>query len=327
MDLIDRYLYAVRRWLPANQQDDVIRELSDDLRSQIEDREAELGRTLDQGEQSALLRQWGHPLMLASRYLPQRQLIGPSIFPIYWLVLRISLGVALLVHVIAAVVMLVGGRPLSHAVNALVAFQFEPLLMVFASVTIVFAVIDRYLPNLPPVAEWDPGSLPLIPPGSRLSSMTALVAEIVVLTLFTIWVAAIPEHQQLLFGPGSAMMEIGPAALRFHLPLLLLMLANLVVLWALLLRQDWSAWRPAIRVVSNVCTLAIVVGLLTAAGDLVVPAGAPDRAAAERVARLMNSILRVALGITIVVILIELGRDVLRLVNRPQRGHAHGARL
>ena len=44
MELLDRYLQAVRFWLPRKQQDDIIAELGDDLRSQIEEREASLGR-------------------------------------------------------------------------------------------------------------------------------------------------------------------------------------------------------------------------------------------------------------------------------------------
>ena len=47
MELLDRYLNAVRFWLPAAQQDDIIAELGDDIRSQIEEREATLGRKLD----------------------------------------------------------------------------------------------------------------------------------------------------------------------------------------------------------------------------------------------------------------------------------------
>ena len=39
MTLIDRYLHAVRSFLPASRQDDIIRELSDDIYSQAADRE------------------------------------------------------------------------------------------------------------------------------------------------------------------------------------------------------------------------------------------------------------------------------------------------
>ena len=50
MALVDRYLHAVKFWLPRKQKDDIIAELSEDLRSQIEDREAELGHPLTDAE-------------------------------------------------------------------------------------------------------------------------------------------------------------------------------------------------------------------------------------------------------------------------------------
>jgi hypothetical protein len=56
MELLDRYLQAVRFWLPKAQQQDIIAELSSDLRSQIDDRETELGRPLDDAELEVILR-------------------------------------------------------------------------------------------------------------------------------------------------------------------------------------------------------------------------------------------------------------------------------
>ena len=41
-------------------------------------------------------------MVLAARFGPQRQLIGPAMFPFYWLALKIALGVGLLVHVVVA---------------------------------------------------------------------------------------------------------------------------------------------------------------------------------------------------------------------------------
>jgi hypothetical protein len=49
MDLVERYLNAIRFWLPKDQKSDVIAELSEDIRQQVEDREHEpfcRGRTL-----------------------------------------------------------------------------------------------------------------------------------------------------------------------------------------------------------------------------------------------------------------------------------------
>ena len=82
-DLVDRYLQAVRYLLPRKQRDDVDRELSADVRTQVEDREAELGRRLTEDETAAILKGLGHPLALALRYRQGRYLIGPEVFPAF----------------------------------------------------------------------------------------------------------------------------------------------------------------------------------------------------------------------------------------------------
>jgi hypothetical protein len=82
MELLDRYLQAVKFWLPKSQREDIIAELSEDIRSQLEEKEAELGRKLDEPELEAVLKSLGHPLLIAEQYLPkQRYLIGRSCFP------------------------------------------------------------------------------------------------------------------------------------------------------------------------------------------------------------------------------------------------------
>src|ERR1700691_5114411 len=91
-ELIDRYLQAVRFWLPrTSRQEDVLAELGEDLRSQIEDKETQLGPSLDKPEMAQILRQCGSPMMVAGRLGPQRYLTGPSLFPIYGFVLKMVL--------------------------------------------------------------------------------------------------------------------------------------------------------------------------------------------------------------------------------------------
>ena len=83
MDLIDRYLDAVRLFLPRGQRDDITAELRDVLMTRREEREAELGRPLTRKEDEALLHDYGHPLMVAARYGRQQYLIGPELYPVY----------------------------------------------------------------------------------------------------------------------------------------------------------------------------------------------------------------------------------------------------
>ena len=68
MEMIDRYLQAVRFALPSAQRDDIIKELRDSILSQIEEKEATLARPLSEPEQVELLKKLGRPCQLASRY-------------------------------------------------------------------------------------------------------------------------------------------------------------------------------------------------------------------------------------------------------------------
>jgi len=92
MDLLDRYLQAVSFWLPKRQKDDIVAELSEDLRSQMEEKETSLGRKLTDSEVEGILKGCGSPLAVAARYLPQQSLIGPTLFPLYRFVLGVVLA-------------------------------------------------------------------------------------------------------------------------------------------------------------------------------------------------------------------------------------------
>jgi len=73
MELVDRYLEAARFWLPKGErQEEILDELGDDLRSQIEERESELGRRLNYHEVSGILQRCGPPMVVAARLGPKK---------------------------------------------------------------------------------------------------------------------------------------------------------------------------------------------------------------------------------------------------------------
>src|SRR5262249_40675342 len=118
MELVDRYLLAIRPLLPSEQRDDIIAELTDNIHAQVEDKEKELGRSLDEAELEALLQDHGSPMTVARQYGGDdrslafgRQLIGPELFPIYWKVLRINVWLGLAVTSAVAVGLWVAGKP------------------------------------------------------------------------------------------------------------------------------------------------------------------------------------------------------------------------
>ena len=107
MDLLRSYVKAVRRYLPRGQRDDIIAELSEDLRSQIEEREAELDRPLRDEEQMALFQAYGDPMIVARRYRQKGmslslgwELIGPELFPMYLMGLGLNVVLAVGVTIV-----------------------------------------------------------------------------------------------------------------------------------------------------------------------------------------------------------------------------------
>lgn len=85
MDMLDKYLAAVAAQLPTDQRDDIVAELKDLILSRFEAKEEEMGRPLTDDERETILREVGHPLVVAARYRKgPDSLIGPQLFP-YWL--------------------------------------------------------------------------------------------------------------------------------------------------------------------------------------------------------------------------------------------------
>jgi|SRR5579871_1189758 len=163
MDLVNRYLHAVKFWLPRAQQDDIIAELGDDLRSQIQDREAALGHPLDDDAVAAILAQRGHPMWVAGRYLPQRPVIGSALAPAYWFVQRLVI-LWVLVPVFVLVVgpaAVLGGKNPSATLIQLPWTLLMAAIFAFGTITLVFAIMERHPHES--FWKWNPKRLPRVP--------------------------------------------------------------------------------------------------------------------------------------------------------------------
>ena len=175
MTLVDRYLRAVRDHLPRGQQDDIINELSDSLHSRLEDEAAARGRPLLEAEESAILKEFGHPMTVAARYRADersvtfgRRLIGPELFPTYMQVLAVNVAITLLIAAITAIA--------SVSIWPGVVGILIPLAIQFTIVTGIFVIIDRNSSPIPtpgtrgPSTRWARTSTSRRSTGSRNSS-------------------------------------------------------------------------------------------------------------------------------------------------------------
>jgi hypothetical protein len=263
MELLDRYLQAVRFWLPKAQQNDIIAELGDDIRSQIEDKESALGRPINEDELAALLRQTGHPMRVAARYQPQQSLIGPALFPIYKFVLKM-VSIFYLVPWVLVWIGLVVFVPSHRAENPALtvlggwASLWHTAFIFFGIITLVFAVVERFQSNVSGVLKWDPRKLPALPkPKDRVSRVESVFELVFDLFLLVGWLFA-PRIARQIFAAAGNVLAPAPGLYAWYWPVLAPVIIGMVQKLINLFRPRWTWLRPATRLLTTAIILGIV---------------------------------------------------------------------
>jgi hypothetical protein len=335
MELLERYLQAVRFWLPRKQQDDIIAELGDDLRSQIEERESALGRPLNEDELVALLKQAGNPLWVAGRYQKQQALIGPVLFPLYSFVLKI-VALGYLVPWFLTWIVLTVFVPSHPAVNPALALigrwgsLWTNTIIIFGSVTLAFAILERVQSAMSALQQWDPRKLPRMARPkdrvSRVESVFGLVFSIV----YIAWWLSLPRYGTLIFGPIAGFFTLNPALHAWYLPLLAPPSIVAVQQCVNLLRPQWTWLRAVALLLSDSIALFIFVALAKLHPYLI-PAGSAnlDAQHTQALVKLNQvvswSVLCVIIGICIA--LIVHAYQTVRELRRMSKGSRNGATL
>lgn len=184
MNLMNRYVTEVGRHLPEKSRADIEKEIRSTLEDMLEDQSQKADRPVDDEMVVDVLRAFGHPRKVAASYLPERYLIGPQLYPYFMMVVKISLLVAFGIGLIRLSMGIILAGP---GIDAIIRSIVEGMLnlggiaiTILGNVTLVFAVMERVLPNLKDIAvEWDPRSLPEDAPVSDHVSIPGLIGKIV----------------------------------------------------------------------------------------------------------------------------------------------------
>jgi hypothetical protein len=202
--LLDRYLHAVGRYLPARSRQDILTELATNLHAEADHQATQLQRPLTEEEQVAILRRQGRPAMVAARYGPQRSLIGPEIFPLYAYVLEHGLPLIIAIFILIRAARLVWAPApfsgLEQAASMTVAiFRGLPSTILFflAIVTALFAIVEVTKDRLR--QPWDPRRLPRFAPAQAFAGSRHPCADAVLTALFLSWLLLFPHYPRLLF--------------------------------------------------------------------------------------------------------------------------------
>jgi len=270
LELVDRYLQAVRFWLPkTRKQEELVAELGEDLRSQIEEKEVELGRSLDKDEISEILKRCGAPMAVASRVGPRRYLIGPALYPIYAFVLKMVLlwiMVPVFIFIVGPAILASTNGDWAKAVLITSGNLWSGGFIAAGVITLVFAILERTHAIAEITCKWDPSSLPPLEKPERKTSFAQTVCELAFNWFGLVWLLLVPHHPFLIFGPAAAFLKLGPIWYAFYLPAVLLSVATLVRLGIALARPRWTAFPIWTQLVQSLLMLIFVHYMIAAVG-------------------------------------------------------------
>jgi hypothetical protein len=334
MELLERYLQAVRTYLPMSQQEDILQELRENLRGQIEDRESALGRPLNEDELAEILKKHGHPLLVATRYRQSRHLIGSTLFPFYWLVMKIILAIVGFGYAVSVLVMIAQGKLFFEVLGALLNYV-GAVLPTFAIVTIVFAVLDignskfRLLERATKATNenFNPRMLPMLRSASDLPDAKPIsrfktAFELFFSAAFLLWwVRVNPIRKLALFvalGPvglaDKIPFQLGPVWNIIYWPVISLSLVAIVQQIVTLIYPDRIKVYSVMKLITNGGS-ALILYLVTRVNDiLVIAPGVSDPWKFAETVRIINMTLHYTLLFSALMALLECFKQMRRLV-------------
>lgn len=324
MTIIDRYVNEIGTHLPEKQRADIQKEIKSMIDDMLAEKCRAAGSVIDHKLTLEVLKELGKPEKVAASYFPPRYLIGPQLYPIFWLVLKISLIVVLIVMIlILAVRIAIGDLNTWSEIGVNISTVINVLVGTAGWVVITFFILERVtLPSKIGIKEkeWDPSEMLKKADLDKISLATPIIGiifSIAALVIFNVFpgVIAIKNYTGsewvVLFTPSDAFNKV--------LPLInTLWIFFIVFHGATMFRQRWYHWTRWSYIGLQIFSITIMAILLAGPG-LVNPNSDvlntinTTSFSSNSITNLLNQIVRVSLGIGIVVSIVEIGKNLYKI--------------
>lgn len=314
-DLVERYLAAIERRLPTETAKDIVAELREALAGRIDAKEAALGREANADEVAAVLKAFGHPVVVAARYSGGDHVIGPKYYPWFWHVQRIAVGAALAIAFGVSAIRALGSEEPMRAVMRGVNGAVEAGVWTFGVVTILFVLAERFKFDMSWADKWDPKQLPReqVRQPKGLIETGFYVAFDILFLLWWVKIVSFPNELPMRDG-ASAAITFSPAWDMVYWPVLVLAVGVLLVHLMDLVRPAWTPLRSVMTIVGYIAGLGVLWVLYRAQPLVVVtPVNVSNAVEIERVTRVVDSAVNISLVVAALVWTVTIGIEVWRL--------------
>ena len=319
MNLIEQYVVEVGKHLPRKNRLDIETELRSTLEDMLEDRSQQTGRPADDALASELLQEYGAPKKVAATYQTHPYLIGPQMFPMYTLVLKIVIFAVTLGLTIATIVSLVNSSLTSpeilKALGKFIANLISAVLAAFGNVTLVFAIIERAVPaaSFEDKETWTPAELTKEPEPNQIK-VGDMVASIIVTATALIILNFYPQVVGIWNNTNGVWSQIAGLSEAFfrYLPWINLSGILTIALNIWLLRSGtWSTVTRLMHIGLQIFGIAIATAMLRGPFLLTFYSNALDAEVGTVITKIFSSAAPAVLMIVIVVSAIEIAKDIL----------------
>jgi hypothetical protein len=343
-NLIDAYVTEVGHRLPRKTRSDIQAEIRSILQDMLDERSRKVGKPVDEEMTLAVLKKYGSPEKIAATYQGERYLIGPRLYPIFMLVMRIVL---IVIGVLAAIGLGIAlshlGSPQSAVETTLKAFGnfFAAILTALGNIVLIFAILEWALyraggkldlKGLPVEKEWDPRSLTRLSTPNRVrmgDTIVEIVGAFAAIVIFNFYPQIIGFTPSLNGVVGSGNWAIGFGSAVF-VPLLsadfFRFVPVLTVVWGLTISLDivllrMGNWNVATRLcliglkIANIVIAVALLGipslLAVTTGSLATAMGDPE--GARILMDMLTWFVRIALWVSILGNAVEIIKAVSRM--------------
>ncbi|SHO51437.1 hypothetical protein [Anaerocolumna xylanovorans] len=275
MKMIDQYVYAVTKYLPADSREDVGKELRANIEDMLPDEPTE-------DEVYQVLKKLGSPIKLADEYIPQkRYLIGPGYYDRYIMTLKTVIGICIVVFISLEMISWISNPEITDSLSGYLAGMISGLISAVLEgaiqgalwVTLVFVILEKTgiesgdIPILN--KKWSPDELKdMSVQGNNRITRGETVISLFMTVLFTALLYFKPHLIALYLKGESGNTEIFPLfqsdRLRIYIPVILLFtVLQLGMFIGKFMKGYWNRPLSAANAAYNMASCILIAVMLT----------------------------------------------------------------
>lgn len=325
VNLIDKYIAEVGKYLPRKNREDIQAEIRSTLEDMLEERKQTKG-SADEATVINLLKEYGSPREVAATYKTHQYLIGPRMFPIFETVIKIVLAVVAGASLIGLAVSLAKtgwtGPEFASAVGEWFGGLISGLIAALGNVVLVFAILERTQTAdkfEKDIKEWDPTELKNEPDPDQID-LPDHIATIIFTFLGLVILNLYPNLLAIRYindGTWTSVPILTEAFFRFLPWINILSLLQIIFHGFMLGQRMWTPVTRIARILIDVAGLILTVLILRTPAVFNLTAetwsaiGNPD--SAEALSRLFQFLPGLILAIVVIVTVISVTRSLLRV--------------